>query len=240
MRPYLVSLFAAGLAAGAGSAAFAVTLPTANITVGGTSFPASGLFVSNSSGYSLPSTTRAFPDGSTVTFSAASNTNNGTLSYSFSITNPNGPQSYDFNVEVPLTTLPTGTAYSSSLSGSGTDNSGNGGSITPTTGTTAQQAFSNGASLGIDLGPAYTLDPTSPSYTPFFQFGNYAGGSAAAGQLTSLGLHLGVTVPGGGDVFSFTGRIGKGALSVPEPGALALLTGTGAFGVLLRRRHAIK
>ncbi len=237
MRKFLTPLFAAGLAIGASIASHAITLPSAVVTLGdGESHDFSSLFAVTATGYSLPSASFTFTDGSMVTVSSTANTVASSLSYSFAVTNANGPETYDFNVATAVTPIAAGTAIRSSVSGSGTDNTGNGGTIAPTGSlTTVQQATGSGGSLGLDLGPSYTL-AGSGSAPDFFTFGSYNTTGTLASATSSLGLHLGISVPGGGDVFSFTGRV----TAVPEPGAFALVAGFAvpAIGLLRRRRKA--
>lgn len=239
MRKFLMPLFAASLALGLSVASHAITLPSAVVTLGnGETHDFSSAFVVTPGGFSLPSTSFLFADGSRVTVSSTANTSSASLSYGFAVTNANAPETYDFNVVSPIVLTAAGAAIQSSVNGSGTDNTGNGGTISPTGSlSTVQQAFGDSGGFGLDLGPSYTL-PASGSAPDFFLFGSYSATGVLASPTTSLGLHLGIGVPGGGDVFSFTGRLST--TSVPEPGALALLTGVAipaALGVFLRKRR---
>ena len=246
MPRFLTPLLAAGLAIGASLAAHAITLPSAVVTLGdGESFDFSPLFASNANGFALPNnTSHTFVDGSIVTLGSTINTASSFVSYSFGVTNANGPQTYDLNIgSGPILPKAAGSLAKSSLSVSGTDNTGFGGTIGPTgSQTTLMQSFGNGNNLGLDLGSGASLTfgdgfPDSFSGNPPATPNGFAAQNSLGSSITSLDLHLGVSVPGSGNVYSFSGSVRTTA--VPEPGGLALLAGLTVPGVvgLLRRRR---
>ena len=236
MRRFLTPLLAASLAIGAAVASHAITLPTASVTVGNDSFDFSPFFVANASGFALPNnTTHTFADGSIVTLGSTVNTASSFVSYSFGVTNPAGSQTYDLNIgSGAILPKAAGSLARSTFTESGTDNTGFGGAVGPTgSQTTILQAFGDGSDLGIDLGAPLTF-PVEQAGAAFSQGPLNASAGLASG-ISSLGLHLGITATGGGDVYSFTGRVSATPAAVPEPGALALVAGLavpGAIGLL--------
>ena len=196
MRNFLLALFAASLVMGASVASHAITLPSAVVTLGDAeSFDFSGSFVLTPSGYSLPSMSHTFADGSVVRVSATSNTSSAFLSYGFSVTNANGPETYDFNLTAPIAFAFAGAATQSSLSGSVIDATGNGGTIAPTGSlSTLQQVEGDGGSFNLDLGPSYTF-PGSGSGGSGYAYGPYSATGALSAGTSQLGVHLGISVP---------------------------------------------
>jgi hypothetical protein len=236
MRRLFNGILAGGLVLGlAGTARAQVTSPTeAIVTIDGVHFDLSSLFVpSGNNTFSLPSQTVVDGLGDIVTV-GASGIGDPVLSYSFSATNPTGGAiPFAFDAAIPLTTpVVAGTPINTSLGVTLTDGGSDGTVITPLN-TALQHATGDGSDLGssVDIG---TTETGVAGGTSVFAF---SGNGTAPFTFTTLDIHLGFTLSGGGDNAGITGRVSTGA--VPEPGAVAMLAGLGVSGgaFALRRKR---
>ena len=247
MRRFLTPLLAASLAIGATVASNAITLPSAVVTLGdGESFTFT--FVPNANGFALSNTSYTFMDGATpadnsvVTLGSIINTGASSatsfVTYSFGVTNNAGPQTYDLTIgSGAIVPKAAGSLAQATFVETGFDNTGFGGTVSPTgSQTTLLQVSGDSGDLDLSLGAPTTFPPGNagdeiPSQGPL------KATNSLLAPISSLGLHLGISVPGGGNTYNFTGRISVSA--VPEPGALTLIAGlavSGAYGLLRRRR----
>ena len=238
MRRFLTPLLAASLAIGATVASNAITLPSAVVTLGdGESFAFT--FIPNANGFALPpNTSHPFLDGSIVTLGSTVNTASSSVTYSFGVTNNAGPQTYDLTIgSGTIVPKAAGSLAQATFVETGFDNTGFGGTVSPTgSQTTLLQVSGDSGDLDLSLGAPTTFPPGNagdeiPSQGPL------KATNSLLAPISSLGLHLGISVPGGGNTYNFIGRIS--ATAVPESGALTLIAGLavpGAYGLLRRRR----
>jgi len=178
------------------------------------------------------------------------------IQYGVAVTNTStSAMNFSFLFSQPISSTPTPGSVTASLSGSTTKGGGNPGvvTVTPqaapagvpgdpdnppgnqlqvfTLSTTGGPPLTN---AGLDLGPAFSSNPTltSDTYGPFNE-GPQAG-PIASGLYNFMRLDLNFSLSGNGDVFTFNGS----ALVTPEPEIAALLgLGLIALGYAGRRRR---
>jgi hypothetical protein len=151
-----------------------------------------------------------------------------------------------FTVQAPIASIAGPTTVFSSYSGSGTDVTGDGFSITPTQPdmdgdglAELQTTDLNGVNAGVDVGLAYTDGPGIPGHSN--QLGVFSSGPKAGppgGPFNRLDLMLGFNLSDNQDIATLNGYTEVTANPVPEPTSL-LLAGMGLVGMALfsRRRR---
>ena len=156
------------------------------------------------------------------------------------------PLAFALGVADPFAAITGPKTVFASYSGSGTDVTGDGFSITPTLpdmdgdGIPELQVTDlNGTNSGVDVGQAYVDGPGVPGHSN--ALGNYSSGPKAgpAGSFTQMNMTLAFLLSDNQDIATLNGYTDVNVNPVPEPTSL-LLSGMGLVGIALftRRRRA--
>jgi len=240
MRRFLNGFLVIGLAVGlAGTLHAQVVGPTADVVIDGDFINISPLFTTINGLYVIPTQIVTDPISGLSVQVGVIGKPDPVLSYSFAATNPfPGSVPFAFDAAIPLgMPVPAGSTVTTSVGYSLTDGGSDGVTLTPLS-TLSQHATGDGVDLGLNVGPAETGAAGSTTV-----FGPPMPGFSLTGTapftFSTLDIHLGFTLSGGGDNAGITGRVSTSA--VPEPGTVALVAGLGVSGgafALRRKRRA--
>jgi hypothetical protein len=243
MRRWLEPLLVAGLALGMCAAAQAQAIgPTVSVTIAGVTTDLTPFLQITGTSVVLPQQTVFGPNGETVIVSS-SGREDPFITFAFAAVNPlPTTDTFGFDETIPVVpTVPAGATLTNSLAGSITTSdtpTAHAVTISPTTGTTIEDATINGVSAGIPLGPAQTSGPGSAGVPTSFTYGPFSASTIVPVDVTSLDVHLLFDLTGNSDAASLTGGVSlTPAGTVPEPGSLAMILGVGFCGSLLAHKR---
>lgn len=162
------------------------------------------------------------------------------IAYALTVVDFGAPTTFTFSFFTPIVATGSPNVVAATISGTLTDATGNGVSITPdASGFVQRSAVGVPAttSMGVDVGSSATHPGTTPSGPLTYGYGAYNAGPIAGpglGPWMGLGVVVSFTLSGGDDQAALTGSASINEVSVPEPATLALML-LGAAAVVRRR-----